>query len=105
LPGIIRYGSYLPYFRLTRSAMGSGRGERAVASYDEDSVSMGVEAAREALHEAPVLDTLMFATTSPAYGEKLDSATLQAALDLPESVRSLQLGGSTRMGWSAPRTS
>ncbi len=98
MPGIVRYGSYLPYFRLARSAMGNGRGERAVASYDEDSVSMAVEAAREALHEAPELDTLMFATTSPAYGEKLDTATLQAALDLPESLRSLQLGGTTRMG-------
>ena len=59
MPGIVRYGSYLPYFRLARSAMGNGRGERAVASYDEDSVSMAVEAAREALHEAPELDTLM----------------------------------------------
>jgi 3-hydroxy-3-methylglutaryl CoA synthase/uncharacterized OB-fold protein len=98
LPGIVRYGSYLPYFRVSRTAMGSGRGERVVASYDEDSVSMGVEAAREALHEAVELDTLIFATTSPAYGEKLDTATLQAALDLPHSVRSLQLGGSTRMG-------
>jgi 3-hydroxy-3-methylglutaryl CoA synthase len=101
LSGIVRYGSYLPYFRLTRSAIGAGRGERTVASYDEDAVSMGVEAAREALRSAPAIDTLVFATTSPAYGEKLDAATLQAALDLPESVRSLQLGGSTRMGLGA----
>lgn len=98
MSGIVRYGSYLPYFRLGRSAIGSGRGERSVASYDEDAVSMAVEAAREALRGAPDVETLIFATTSPAYGEKLDGATLQAALDLPESIRSLQLGGSTRMG-------
>src|SRR5439155_26444693 len=42
-----------------------------------------------------------FATTSPAYAEKLDTATIQAALDLPEQVMSLQLGGSTRMGLAA----
>ena len=49
MAGIVRYGSYLPFFRLQRAVIGTGRGERAVASYDEDSVSMAVEAAREAL--------------------------------------------------------
>ncbi|MEN8184458.1 MAG: OB-fold domain-containing protein [Myxococcota bacterium] len=101
MSGIVRYASYLPYFRLTRAALGSGGGERAVASYDEDAVSMAVEASREALRGAPEVDTLVFATTSPPYGEKLDAATIQAALDLPEGIRSLQLGGSTRMGLSA----
>ena len=47
MPGIVRYGSYVPYFRLERSALGAGRGERAVTSYDEDSASMAVEAARD----------------------------------------------------------
>ncbi len=52
MSGIVRYGSYIPYFRLQRAALGDGgRGERAVASYDEDSVSMAVEAARDALRD------------------------------------------------------
>jgi hydroxymethylglutaryl-CoA synthase len=99
--GIIRYGSYIPYFRLQRPTMGAGRGERAVASYDEDSVSMAVEAARDAIRGGVAVEAVLFATTSPAYGEKLDTATIQAALDLPEQVTSLQLGGSTRMGLTA----
>lgn len=103
MAGIVRYGSYVPYFRVARSAMGGGRGERAVASYDEDSVSLAVEAAREALRGggAGAIDTLVLATTSPPYAEKLNAATAQAALDLPESIRSLELGGSSRMGAAA----
>ena len=101
MPGITRYGSYLPYFRLSRKALGAGRGERSVASYDEDSVSMAVEAARDALRDGVEIDTVIFATTSPPYAEKLNAATLQAALGLPERVRSLELGSSSRMGLAA----
>src|SRR5262249_19177833 len=72
-----------------------------VASFDEDSVSMAVEAAREAVRGGVAVDDLLFATTSPAYAEKLDTATLQAALDLPESVRSVELGGPSRAGLAA----
>jgi 3-hydroxy-3-methylglutaryl CoA synthase len=99
--GIVRYGSYVPYHRLTRAAIGAGKGERAVASYDEDAVSMAVEAARDAVRGGVAVDTLMFATLSPAYAEKLDAATIQAALDLPEAIASLQLTGTSRMGLTA----
>lgn len=101
MAGITRYGSYVPFFRLQRAAMQAGKGERAVASYDEDAVSMAVEAARDAVHGAGDVDALVFATTSPAYVEKLNAATVQAALDLPEQIRSLELGGSSRAGLSA----
>ena len=97
--GIVGWGSYVPFNRLQRSAIGGGRGERAVASFDEDSVSMGVEAARDALAKAPgAPDTLLFATTSPPYVEKLNAATIQAALDLPDEVLASDLTNSTRAG-------
>ena len=99
MSGILSYGAYVPYHRLTRQAIGAGRGERAVASYDEDAVSMAVEAGREVLPAAiENLNTLIFATTSPPYAEKLNAAAISAALDLPSSVRSMELGGNTRMG-------
>ncbi len=53
--GILAYGVHLPYNRLARSAIGEvmgsggGRGHRSVASYDEDTTTMGVEAARRAM--------------------------------------------------------
>lgn len=105
MAGITRYGSYVPFFRLERAAIGpaAGRGERAVASYDEDAVSMAVEAAREvvAASGAGDLDTLIFATTSAPYAEKSNAATLLAALDLPGSIRTLELGATTRTGLGA----
>ncbi|HEY3067241.1 MAG TPA: hydroxymethylglutaryl-CoA synthase, partial [Methylomirabilota bacterium] len=53
--GLVGYGAYVPYWRLERKAIGGalgtagGSGTRAVASYDEDTTSMAVEAARAAL--------------------------------------------------------
>ncbi len=104
MSGIVRYGSYVPFNRIQRSAIGAGRGERAAASYDEDSASMAVEASREALRELPegaAVDTVAFASTSAPYSEKLNAATLQAATNLPKSVTALDLGGSSRSGLSA----
>ena len=104
MAGIVRYGTYVPFFRLTRAAIGGGRGERAAASYDEDSVSMAVEASRDALAAMPdghSIDRLIFATTSPPYVEKLDAATVHAALDLPKAVEAVDVGGSSRAGLSS----
>ena len=104
MSGILGYGAYVPYYRLTRQAIGSGKGERAVASYDEDSVSMAVEAGREVvrnLDNKGAIDTLLFATTSPPYAEKLNAAAINVALDLPASVRSMELGGNSRTGLAA----
>jgi 3-hydroxy-3-methylglutaryl CoA synthase/uncharacterized OB-fold protein len=101
LAGIVRYGTYIPYFRITRAALGGGKGERAVAGYDEDSVSLAVEAAREALPGAPAIETLIFATTSLPYAEKLGAATVHAACNLPASVSCLDVAGSTRAGLGA----
>ena len=57
--GIVACGAYLPYFRLDRKAIGDSlgapadKGTRSVASYDEDTTSMAVEAARAARRSAP----------------------------------------------------
>src|SRR5262249_3450009 len=99
--GIIRYGTYVPYFRLTRAAIGAGKGERAVASYDEDAVSLAVEAARDAVRGGIEPDTLLFATLSPPYAEKLNAATTPAALDRPAGMAAADLGGSSRAGLGA----
>ena len=101
MAGITAYGSYVPYFRVKREAMGAGKGERAVAGHDEDAASMAVEAARDAVRGGREVDTLLFATTSLPYAEKLNAATLQGALDLSPTVRSLDVTGSSRAGLDA----
>jgi hydroxymethylglutaryl-CoA synthase len=105
MPGIVSYGAYLPYWRLSRSAIGAtlgsggGHGTRSVASYDEDSTSLGVEAARIALRSAPygtVVSDLVFSTTSPAYLDKTNATAIHAALALPSSVGAYDAVGSVR---------
>src|SRR3954451_16469986 len=55
---ILAYGAYVPPGRLDRGAIAAtlgqpaGRGTRSVASHDEDSTTLGVEAARLALGRA-----------------------------------------------------
>jgi hydroxymethylglutaryl-CoA synthase len=106
MAGIVSYGSYIPYRRLKRAAIAAmlgvpaSRGERAVASFDEDSVSMAVEALRDALKGAPhaTVGSLLFATTTPPYGEKLNAAIVGAAAQLPAEIRAADLTGSTRAG-------
>ena len=57
--GIISAAGYVPYRRLARTDIaafmggGGGKGTRAVASHDEDTTTLGVEAARLALRAAP----------------------------------------------------
>jgi 3-hydroxy-3-methylglutaryl CoA synthase/uncharacterized OB-fold protein len=106
--GIVSYGSYVPYRRLKRSAISqvlgvpAGKGERAVASFDEDSVSMGVEAARDALRStSPSVQAVFFATTTPPYGEKLHAAIVGATIRLPVEIRAADLTGSVRAGLGA----
>ncbi|HEV7863572.1 MAG TPA: hypothetical protein VGR20_12760, partial [Acidimicrobiia bacterium] len=111
--GILAYGAYLPYHRLDRRSIsaslgsGGGKGTRTVASYDEDTTSLGVEAARRALRAlppgAPRPTALYFATTSPAYMEKSNAATVHAALGLDPSVVAYDLGGAVRSGIGALR--
>jgi hydroxymethylglutaryl-CoA synthase len=100
--GIQRYGAYVPFFRLSRAELG-GRGQRAVASYDENAVSMAVEASREAIRgfDRGTVDVLLLASTSLPYLEKLNAATVQAALELPATVLALDVAGSTRGGLGA----
>ncbi len=101
--GIVSYGVYLPYWRLDRKviaeALGvpAGAGTRAVASYDEDTTSLGVEAGRAALRGVGVTpQALYFATASPAYQDKTNATAIHAALDLPTSAFAADMAGSVR---------
>ena len=109
--GIVAYGTYVPYFRLDRKAIAaalgapSGSGTRAVASYDEDTTSLGVEAARAALRAAPGLkpEALYFATAMPAYLDKTNATAIHAALGLEASTAAYDMGGAVRSAAGAVR--
>jgi hydroxymethylglutaryl-CoA synthase len=111
--GIISAGGYVPFRRLQRAEIaktfgsGGGKGTRSVASYDEDTTTMGVEAARLALRSTPGGVTpaaLWFSTASPAYLDKNNASTLHAALRLDTDVAAFDFGGALRSGLGALRT-
>jgi hydroxymethylglutaryl-CoA synthase len=110
--GIVAWGTYLPYWRLDRKAIGlalgspAGRGTRTVASYDEDTTTLGVEAARRAVAgaTAPTPETLLFSTPDPAYLDKTNATAIHAALGLPQSAAAYDMAGSSRSAWGALMT-
>lgn len=105
--GIISAAAYVPHHRLDRSKIkevfgsGGGKGTRSVASYDEDTTTLGVEAARLALRNAPdatAVDAVWFATAAPTYLEKNNASVLHAALRLDSDAAAFDMGGAVRSG-------
>src|SRR5919108_951081 len=110
--GILSYGVHLPYRRLDRSEIrpvagtGGGTGTRTVASYDEDTTTMGVEAARVALRNAPGAaspSSLWFSTVAPAYADKTNATAIHAALRLDAAAPAFDANGSVRSAVGALR--
>src|SRR5580692_8098747 len=110
--GIVSIAGYVPYRRLQRAEVakffgsGGGKGTRSVASHDEDTTTMGVEAARSALGAVPaaVPQALWLATATPAYLDKTNATAVHAALRLPSDVGALDFGGALRSGIGALMT-
>jgi 3-hydroxy-3-methylglutaryl CoA synthase/uncharacterized OB-fold protein len=105
--GIVAAGAYVPVHRLARQSLAApaAAGTRAVAGYDEDTTSLGVEAARRALraHTGAPIGDLVFATSVPSYADKTNATTIHAALGLPSGCAAFDMAGSVRGGMGALR--
>ena len=106
MAGVAAYGVHLPRHRMPLGLLRGGKAddaERTVAWSDEDSVSMGVAAARACLsgRERDRIDLVLFATTSHAYAEKQGAALIARVLDLPADVRTADMAHSGRSGVQA----
>jgi hydroxymethylglutaryl-CoA synthase len=110
--GLLSVAGFVPHHRLQRGDIrgvlgkGGGKGTRSVASYDEDTTTMAVEAGRLALKGAPdaTVDRLWFATSVPAYLDKTNATTVHAALRLDSGVLAMDAGGAIRSGIGALRS-
>jgi 3-hydroxy-3-methylglutaryl CoA synthase len=101
--GILGWGVHLPHGRLDRTqiaplvGIGGGKGTRVVASYDEDSTTMAVEAARNLLRDTTATpSTIWLATTTPPYLDKTNATAVHAALRLDRNVGAYDANGSMR---------
>lgn len=112
MAGIESYGAALPTLRLPASAyvaawgscQARGMKQKAFCAYDEDAVTLGVEAARMALARAPKdtkIAALYFGATTPPYDEKPSAATLPTALFADSAVRVTEVSGSPQAGMQA----
>ena len=106
--GIARYGAYIPVLRLERRLIGQAWGTRqpagevAVANYDEDALTLAIDAAMTCLGSGTAtVGGVYVATTSPPYAEKQLAAVLATACDLPRAIFSADFGGSARAGTAA----
>jgi 3-hydroxy-3-methylglutaryl CoA synthase len=77
-------------------------GERAVARYDEDSLTMAVGATLDCIrHSQHKADGLFFASTTSPYKEKQTAAIIAASVDLPGETRTADFTDSLRSGTMA----
>jgi 3-hydroxy-3-methylglutaryl CoA synthase len=116
--GILSFGAYIPRLRLQRKAIaaanawfnpalrGMAKGERAMANWDEDAVTMAVEAARDCLggFDRGSVASLYLASTTHPFDDRQAASIAAGALNLRQGLRSLDAAGSLRAGTSALAT-
>lgn len=113
--GILAFGAYVPRRRLQRSAIheankwfapglgGLAKGERSVANWDEDAITMAVEASRDCLSglNRDSVDSIALASTTHPYANRLNAGIVTEALTLRGDTQALDYAGTMRAGTSA----
>lgn len=108
--GVLGSTRYLPRLRLERSAVlaqhqwmapglrGLAKGRRSMAGWDEDSVTMAVEAGRQLLQALPGCEPAgaTLASTTLPFADRLNAAIVAAALGLPGAALTRDVTSSPR---------
>jgi hydroxymethylglutaryl-CoA synthase len=109
--GITSCGYHVPFCRLEREKIGQawarrvGKGDRAAIYFDEDALTLGLEAAQRCLEEKgkASIDALYFASTSAPFWQRSSASFMTAACDLPSECETMDFAGSLRSATSALR--
>ncbi|MBU1275473.1 MAG: OB-fold domain-containing protein [Proteobacteria bacterium] len=113
--GIQAFGGYVPRYRLDRQLiyqsmgwMAPGnkahcRGEKAVAGFDEDSITMAVAASLDAMCncDRSRIDSLCFASTCLPFKERLNAGIIKTALGLKNEISAADFSSGLRSGTTA----
>ncbi len=113
--GITSYGGYIPRYRLNRGAIyganawmapgliGSASGEKSMANWDEDSLTMAVEASKNCVRgmDKSKIDLAYLASVNFPFQDRQNAGIMSTALNLKDSVESADFTGSMRAGGSA----
>lgn len=129
LGSIVGFGAYVPRLRLARATIGAAMGwlsppnkaravgSRSICNWDEDAITLAVEAARSARSMrggapdgqssvAPGagdrrVDSLALASTTLPFADRDGAALVASALDLPDRIETLTFASSLRAATSA----
>ncbi|MEJ2715662.1 MAG: SDR family NAD(P)-dependent oxidoreductase [Deltaproteobacteria bacterium] len=110
--GIVSYGGYIPRLRLDRMSIFQhmgwfapaiimvAQGERAFCNWDEDSVTMGVAAARDCLKgmDKKTLDALYLCSTTLPFSDRLNAGIVKTALNTRDDIITQDFASSLRSG-------
>jgi 3-hydroxy-3-methylglutaryl CoA synthase len=113
--GIISYGGYIPRMRLSRMAVAksmgwfspglfaASKGERAMASWDEDCLTMAVAASRDALVgvNKSTLDGIYMASTTFPFADRDNAGVVKSALNLRDDIMSADFSSTLKAGPTA----
>ena len=112
--GILDCGAYVPRYRLPGQLIADAHGwfqpslksvaklSRSFANWDEDSLTMAVEAGRQCLGTTDTsVDRLAVASTTLPFADRSNAGVIREALDLEASIDLSEHGGSQRAGSSA----
>jgi 3-hydroxy-3-methylglutaryl CoA synthase len=106
--GITSIGAYIPRYRLSLEEIGKmwqargGPGEKAIAGYDEDAVTMAVAASLDCMKRAGnQADVLYLASTTAPYKEKQSAALVAGAADLNRTTHTADFTNTLRAGTAA----
>ncbi len=107
--GIKSYGAYLPKNLLSRELIGKAwdfpivPGSKSVASSDEDTITMAVEAGLDCLTgiDPKTIDGLFFASTTPVYTEKDSASLIATVLDFKDTIITADFTDSLKAGTTA----
>lgn len=116
--GIVSYGGYIPRMRLSRMAvaksmgwfasglMGAAKGERSMANWDEDCLTMAVAASRDALVglDKSKLDGIYMASTTFPFADRDNAGVVKCALNLGDQIVSADFASSLKAGPTALMT-
>ena len=113
--GITAYGAYIPRARLNKQAIADAnawfdpslhslaKGERSICNWDEDSITMAVEATRDCLSALSdkTVDSLYLASTTLPFLDRQNSVVVSEALNLDNRIRTMDISASQRAAPSA----
>ena len=113
--GILSYGTYVPPRRLQRSCIhdnnkwfapgmgGLAKGEKAISGWDEDPITMAVEAGRNCLEgfDRDTIDALSLSSTTMPFADRSNSGVAKEAINLSDDIVASDRSGSQRAGTAA----